>query len=84
MSPKQLEESIFRTPYVPLRISLDDGESFVLGTPGRGIVTADKLLVGVSSDPCAPPEQRRLRIILLSRVRSVETIKLADGSVSGD
>ena len=81
MSPKQLEESLFRSPYVPLRISLDDGESFILGTRGRGIVTADKLLVGVSKDPCAPPEERRLRIIQLSRVQSVQTVSLADGSV---
>ena len=63
---------LHREPFVPIRVSLNDGERFFIATRFRAIASDGSLLVGWSKDPYAPPEKRKLRIIPVSRVRAIE------------
>jgi hypothetical protein len=68
MTVQKLDHLLMRRPFVPLKITLDDGEHFYIATQLRALAMDDKLFVGWSKDPFAPPEERRLRIIPVSRV----------------
>ena len=74
MTARNLNDLLVREPFVPLKVTLTDGEHFLIATPLRAVVADDELIVGWSEDPYAPPEKRELRIIPLSRVRRVQNI----------
>jgi hypothetical protein len=72
MDASEVARLLHRQPFVPIKCRLDDGEDLVIATPLRAIVSEDKLLVGWSKDPFAPPAERRLRIIAAARVKAIE------------
>ena len=74
MTVQKLDNLLMRRPFVPMKITLDDGEQFYIATKLRAVAMEDQLFVGWSKDPFAPPEQRRLRIIPVSRLREVKDV----------
>jgi hypothetical protein len=74
MTAQELTDLLWREPFVPVQFRLDDGENIVVATPLRAVVSDNKLCVGWSKDPFAPPEKRRLRIIPVERVEEANDI----------
>ncbi|MDB5329813.1 MAG: hypothetical protein JWP03_964 [Phycisphaerales bacterium] len=74
MTAQKLTELLWREPFIPVRFRLDDGENIVIATPLRALVSGEKLYIGWSKDPFAPPEKRRLRVIPVERVEEAKDI----------
>ena len=77
MTAEELATTLSRDPFVPVRLDLSDGgKPLVLAARGRALVTLDRLVAMESDDPFAPPEQRRMRVVPLTSIRSVEDLNI--------
>jgi len=73
MGPTDLEEILYREPFVPLRVTVASGDQVIVDNPHRAMISGFSLYYGIADNP----ESRignRVRIISIPNIVLIEPV----------
>jgi len=74
MRSKEIEKIIYRKPFAPFRVMLDDGEEIVVHKSRRALLSGPEMAVVGLSRRNGGPDVERLRIVPVQKVVSLEVL----------
>jgi hypothetical protein len=51
MSPSEIEDNIFREPFVPVRLTLASGDQIIIDNPRRAVITGLSIYYALADNP---------------------------------